>query len=108
MVLRLQSTVSIHLNLGRSRNLYAVLELDLVAGHQSSPFSWSELLERADQLKASVQAKVEHPFRVIKRQFSHVKVHYEGLGKHMAQLVTLFALSNIWMSRKVPMQRAQG
>jgi transposase, IS5 family len=41
-----------------------------------------------------VRAKVEHPFRVIKRQFGHTKV------RNTAQLVTLFALSNLWMARR--------
>jgi len=45
-------------------------------------------------------AKVEHPFRVIKRQFGHVKVRYRGLKKNTAQLHTLFALSNLWMARR--------
>jgi IS5 family transposase len=56
---------------------------------------WGDLLEQAEKLKASVRAKVEHPFRVIKRQFGHVKVRYRGLAKNTAQLVTLFALSNL-------------
>lgn len=47
----------------------------------------------------SIRAKVEHPFRVIKRQFGHVKVRYRGLKKNTAQLFTLFALSNLWMVR---------
>ena len=48
-----------------------------------------------------MRAKVEHPFRVVKRQFGHVKVRYRGLKKNTAQLTTLFALSNLWMVRKV-------
>jgi IS5 family transposase len=32
------------------------------------------LVDQIEKLKASVRAKVEHPFRVIKRQFGHVKV----------------------------------
>ena len=50
--------------------------------------------------KASIRAKVEHPFRVIKRQFGFTKVRYRGLMKNTAQLVTLFALSNLWMARR--------
>jgi len=42
---------------------------------------------------------VEHPFRVIKRQFGFVKVRYKGLAKNAAQIATLFALSNVWMVR---------
>ncbi len=57
------------------------------------------LIDAAEHLKASVRAKVEHPFRVIKRQFGHVKVRYRGLAKNTAQLRTLFALSNLWMAR---------
>ncbi len=56
-------------------------------------------LERAEKLKASIRAKVEHPFRVVKRQFGFVRVRYRGLKKNTAQLVTLFALTNLWMVR---------
>ena len=57
------------------------------------------LLDQAEKLKASIRAKVEHPFRVIKRQFGFVKVRYRGLKKNTAQIVTLFAVSNLWMVR---------
>ena len=66
--------------------------------NKSSP--WAGLLDKAEQLKASVRAKVEHPFRVIKCQFGFTKVRYKGLAKNTAQLVTLFALSNLWMARR--------
>lgn len=58
------------------------------------------LTEQVERIKASIRAKVEHPFRVIKRQFGHVKVRYRGLAKNTAQLHTLFALANLWMVRK--------
>lgn len=58
-----------------------------------------ELLDRIEHAKASIRAKVEHPFRVIKRQFGYIKVRYRGLKKNTAQLITLFALSNLWMAR---------
>ena len=58
-----------------------------------------ELADKIEKIKASIRAKVEHPFRVIKRQFGHVKVRYRGLAKNTAQLKTLFALSNLWMVR---------
>lgn len=57
-------------------------------------------LRKAERRKASVRAKVEHPFRVIKRQFGLTKVRFRGLAKNTAQVVTLFALSNLWMARK--------
>ena len=62
------------------------------------------LLEAAEKLKAGVRAKVEHPFRVIKRQFGYVKVRYRGLKKNTQQLITLFALSNLWMVRSKLME----
>ena len=53
-----------------------------------------------EYLKAAVRAKVEHPFRVIKRQFGYTKVRYRGLAKNHNQVLTLFALSNLWMARR--------
>jgi IS5 family transposase len=50
--------------------------------------------------KAQVRAKVEHPFRVIKRQFGYTKFRFRGLVKNTAQHTTLHALSNLWMMRK--------
>lgn len=58
------------------------------------------LIDELERTKARIRSKVEHPFRVIKRQFGHVKVRYRGLKKNTAQLHTLFALANLWMVRK--------
>lgn len=55
---------------------------------------------KIEKAKAQVRSKVEHPFRVIKRQFGYIKVRFRGLAKNTAQLVTLFALSNLWMARR--------
>ena len=65
------------------------------------------ITEQIEVLKASVRAKVEHPFRVLKRQFGFTKVRYRGLAKNTAQIITLFALGNLWMARRSLMQ-AQG
>ena len=56
--------------------------------------------ERANRIIAMVRARVEHPFRVIKRQFGHVKTRYRGLAKNRAQLFTLFALGNLFLVRR--------
>ena len=64
------------------------------------------LVQKTEHRKASVRAKVEHPFRVIKRQFGLVKVRFRGLAKNTAHVVTLFALSNLWMARKQLMASA--
>ena len=42
---------------------------------------WGQLTEKAEKLKASICAKVEHPFRVTKSQFGHAKVYCRGLKK---------------------------
>ncbi len=65
-----------------------------------------------EKIKAGVRAKVEHSFRVIKRQFGYVngyvngyvKTRYRGLAKNTAQLITLFSLSNLWMVRRSLLQ----
>ena len=57
------------------------------------------MIELAERDKASLRAKVEHPFRLIKRRVGYARVRYRGLMKNAAQLMTLFALSNLWMAR---------
>ncbi len=58
------------------------------------------LTEQLERVKAGIRARVEHPFRVPKRQFGHVKVRYRGLAKNTARLHTLFALANLWLVRR--------
>ncbi len=58
------------------------------------------LTDQIERLKASIRAKVEHPFRELKRLFGFTKVRYRGLQKNTAQITTLFALSNLWMARR--------
>ena len=55
------------------------------------------LTYKAEKLNAGIRITVAHPFRVIKRLFDCVEVHYLGLKKNTAQLVTLFAPFNLWM-----------
>lgn len=54
----------------------------------------------ANRLLASLRAKVEHPFRVLKRQFGYTQVRYRGLEKNTAHLHTLFACVNLWLARR--------
>lgn len=67
-----------------------------------------KLRDQIERIGASIRAKVEHPFRVIKRQFGHTKVRYRGLAKNTKQLETLFALSNLWMARRELMKASMG
>jgi IS5 family transposase len=64
---------------------------------KSQVLDW--MRDEFERMKASIRAKVEHPFRVLKQQFGHVKVRYRGLAKNTAQLHTLFALANLWLVR---------
>ena len=58
------------------------------------------LIDLLEKTKAGIRAKVEHSFRVVKRQFGYTKVRYRGVKKNTIQLKTLFALSNLWMARR--------
>ncbi|MBD5719843.1 IS5 family transposase, partial [Citrobacter freundii] len=49
-----------------------------------------------EYMKASIRARVEHPFRIIKRQFGFVKARYKGLLKNDNQLAMLFTLANLF------------
>jgi Transposase DDE domain len=55
------------------------------------------IFDESEYLKASIRAKVEHPFQVIKQYFGFLKVRYRGLKKNTAQLTTLVVLSNLWI-----------
>ena len=59
-----------------------------------------ELLERTEHAKASIRAKVEHPFHVVKNLFRHKKTRYRGLAKNTAQLFSLFGLANLMLARR--------
>jgi IS5 family transposase len=55
-----------------------------------------DLIETA---KAHIRAKVEHPFRVIKRQFGFQKTRLRGMLKNRCKVNVLAALSNLFMVR---------
>ena len=57
-------------------------------------------LDKAEQVKASLRAKVEHCFHVVKCLFKHRKTRYRGLTKNGAQLLSLFGLANLVLARR--------
>jgi IS5 family transposase len=59
-----------------------------------------EATKELEHLKAAVRSKVEHVFRIIKRQFGYQKVRFKGLAKNMAQIQMLLALANLYHARK--------
>ena len=55
--------------------------------------------DRAEQTRqASVRAKVEHPFLIVKRDFGFTKTRYRGISKNLNHLHMLFASAN-WLMR---------
>lgn len=88
-----QSTARWHVALKRTR-LKALEEGEI-----------RELVEQIEHLKASVRAKVEHVFHIVKNLFKHRKVRYRGLAKNTAQLHTLFALANLVRAKRVLLAR---
>lgn len=62
--------------------------------------AWGTLLEQIERAKASIRAKVEHPFHVVKNLFKHKKARYRGLAKNEAQLFSLFGLANLVLARR--------
>lgn len=59
-----------------------------------------ELMEHLEHTKASIRAKVEHPFHVVKNLFRHRKTRYKGLAKNTAQLFSLFGFANLMLARR--------
>jgi IS5 family transposase len=56
--------------------------------------------KRKNRTKARVRAKVEWPFRILKRVFGFTKVHYRGLKKNHEWLCAAFASINIYQHRR--------
>ena len=59
---------------------------------QLEPGSEAAVKERR---KASIRAKVEHPFLWMKRRFGYAKVRYRGLAKNTQRLALLLGLTNL-------------
>lgn len=61
-------------------------------------FGWIQ--EQLEKTKASLRAKVEHPFHVVKNLFKHRKTRYKGLAKNNAQLFSLFGMANLMLASR--------
>ena len=55
---------------------------------------------QAEQRKASIRAKVEHPFLYVKRHFGYATVRYRGLAKNRNRLYLLFGLANLLLAAR--------
>ncbi len=56
--------------------------------------------KKRNRKQSSIRAKVEHHFRIIKRQFGYQKTRYKGLDKNTAQLTMLVGLANLYHLRR--------
>ena len=59
-----------------------------------------EVEKLKNRTKARVRAKVEWPFRILKRVFGFTKVRYRGLKKNHEWICAGFALVNLYQNRK--------
>ena len=66
--------------------------------------------KRKNRTKSKVRARVEWPFRILKRVFHYTKVRYRGIKKNHEWLLTAFALVNLYQHRRrlIPNQAPLG
>ncbi len=69
-----------------------------VAARKGKLAAMAEPDRQAESRKASVRAKVEHPFLIVKRDFGFTKTRYRGIAKNLNHLNVLFASAN-WLMR---------
>jgi IS5 family transposase len=69
-----------------------------VAARKSKLAAMAQPDRVAESRKASVRAKVEHPFLIVKRDFGFTKTRYRGMAKNLNHLNVLFASAN-WVMR---------
>ena len=62
-----------------------------------APDSAAAACERA---KASVRAKVEHPFLYLKRRFGYARVRYRGLAKNRQRIALLLGFANLMIGER--------
>src|SRR5271170_6749164 len=72
---------------------------DMTSRRVKSKAGVDEVEKRKNRTKARVRAKVEWPFRVLKRVFGFTKVRYRGLKKNHEWLCAGFTLVNLCQNR---------
>ena len=55
---------------------------------------------QVEKAKASIRAKVEHPFLDVKQRFNYAKVRYRGLAKNTERIAILLGLSNLTTAQR--------
>lgn len=82
----------------RQAGVFWGVSLRASAQHKLTPAN-----ERFNHRMSSIRARVEHLFRVIKRQFGYTKVRYKGIVKNAAQVFSLIGLTNLYLARRALM-----
>ncbi len=67
-----------------------------------SPARWADRGE--ERRKASVRARAEHPYQIVKRVFGYAKVRYRGIAKNASRILTLLASANLLMCARAGRQ----
>ncbi|MBS0299914.1 MAG: transposase [Proteobacteria bacterium] len=62
---------------------------------QNLPVSW----KKRNRKHSAIRARVEHVFRVIKRQFGFTRTRYRELTKNAVQVNMLMGLANLYLLR---------
>jgi IS5 family transposase len=73
---------------------------DMTSRRAKTKAGVDEMEKLKNRIKARVRAKVEWPFRILKRAFGFNKVRYRGLKKNQEWLCVGFARVNIHQNRK--------
>lgn len=75
-----------------------------VLAEMAAVVPWGDKLHpldaRLNRIIAMVRAKVEHPFRVLKRRLGYTRTRYRGLAKNRAQFFTPFAPGKLFLVRQ--------
>ena len=61
----------------------------------------SERWREINRARSRTRARGEHPFHVVKRLWGFAKVRYRGLAKNLARAQTMFALTNLYLVRRL-------
>lgn len=98
------ATGLVHTVVGTAGNVADVIQAHaLLHGGEKAVLGdagYQGVAKHEEKTKASVRAKVEHCFHVVKCLFKHRKTRYRGLAKNNAQLFTLFGLANLVLARR--------
>jgi IS5 family transposase len=80
---------------------------DMTSRRVKTKQGMDEEQKRKNRVKARVRAKVEWPFRILKRVFGYTKVRYRGMVNNHHWHLAAFALVNPYQHRKrLVLQRA--